>query len=73
MGQLKVKFVWGQRFSPTGQYVEAWVGNMLCARFKAWHGKVEANTITLYPCEVRRVGYINTGKQTLALRDICNA
>lgn len=73
MGEITTRFVWGERFSPTGQYVEAWRGNMLCARFRAWHGKVEANTVTLYPYEVRRVGYVRTGKQTISKRDIYNA
>lgn len=69
---MGVRYVWGKYFSPSGRFVEAWRGTMLCAIYKAYYGRVEDNVIKLYPYEVRRPGYIDVGKRTVPIREIYN-
>lgn len=69
-GELKIRYEWGTRFSSSGQYVNAFRGTMLCARFKMWHRSVESNSVILYPDELRRPGYIKFGMKTVPKREI---
>jgi len=43
---------------------------LLVAGFRGYHKKQEDGFLTLYPMRVERNGYMNVGKQTLALRDL---
>lgn len=70
MGGLKVKYVWGEYFSANGRYVDAWLGNMLCVRFKTWIRQAEANTVTLYPHAVQHAGYVEQRMHSVPVRHI---
>lgn len=70
MGDLKIKYVWGEYFSSSGRYVDAWRGTMLCVRFKAWMRSPEDNSVMLYPHSVQHAGYVEPRKHSVPVRHI---